>query len=395
MIVSNIMSNTQVVITNDDQNDKSDSNNITLEKIKLEIVTAFTGIEYDAKSKISNLIKRNTNVTTLKEVMINVNNYLEKSKGTERCNLLISNIEKDQDSELNKSYKLEKDGRKLYRFINRKDIVEGVSSSELEKMTRENETKIKEHHINKIKTESNREVIINKIKEAIKNADDEFIALEDLHRVTYGLVSMYHTEFSKTEKMADVGKLKNFIPEGTVLHNEGLNELKLQYEQLNNKNRVYIDTINSNLTSLPTTFDKLKNLENKIIPDVLEMINSAVVELCYPQENFWTRLANTISAFLFPKFSKDKQTKKTQLENKLLKLNGLITELSKKPGYDHVMEAPWLYELVSHLLIKGTPAQYPFDPLNVLSPDRKVWLELQKGWLKPLESKSDEPKLSS
>ncbi|HEN3628084.1 TPA: hypothetical protein U5E35_000558, partial [Yersinia enterocolitica] len=316
-------------------------------------------------------------------------------KGTDRCNLFISNIEKDQDSELNKSYKLEKNGRNLYRFINRKDIEEGVSSSELDKMTRENETKIKEHHINKIKTESDKEVIINKIKEAIKNAYNEFIALADLHRVTYGLVSMYNTEFSKTEKMADVGKLKNLIPEGTVLHNEGLNELQLQYEQLNNKNKVYIDAINSNLTSLPTTFDKLKNLENKIIPDVSEMINSAVVELCYPQENFWTRLANTISAFLFPKLSKDKQTKKTQLENKLLKLNGLITELSKKPGYDHVMEAPWLYELVSHLLIKGTPAQYPFDPLNVLSPDRKVWLELQKGWLKPLESKSDEPKLSS
>ncbi|HEN3652092.1 TPA: hypothetical protein U5E41_004162, partial [Yersinia enterocolitica] len=224
MIISSVTSNTQVGITNDVQKDKSDSNNITLEKIKLEIVTAFTGIEYDAKSKISNLIKRNTNVTTLEDVIISVNKYLEKSKDTDRCNLFISNIEKDQDSELNKSYKLEKDGRNLYRFINRKDIEEGVSSSELDKMTRENETKIKEHHINKIKTESNREVIINKIKEAIKNADDEFIALEDLHRVTYGLVSMYNTEFSKTEKMADVGKLKNLIPEGTVLHNEGLNE---------------------------------------------------------------------------------------------------------------------------------------------------------------------------
>ncbi|MDA5491000.1 hypothetical protein, partial [Yersinia kristensenii] len=58
-VISSAMSNTQVVISNDVQKDKSDSNNITLEKIKLEIVTAFTGIEYNANSKISNLIKRN------------------------------------------------------------------------------------------------------------------------------------------------------------------------------------------------------------------------------------------------------------------------------------------------------------------------------------------------
>uniref|UniRef100_UPI0011A8DE17 hypothetical protein n=1 Tax=Yersinia kristensenii TaxID=28152 RepID=UPI0011A8DE17 len=82
-IISSVPSNTQIVIANDNQKDKSDSSNIMLEKIKLEIVTAFTGIEYDANSKISNLIKRNTNVTTLDDVIISVNKYLEKSKGTD------------------------------------------------------------------------------------------------------------------------------------------------------------------------------------------------------------------------------------------------------------------------------------------------------------------------
>ncbi|AHM72605.2 hypothetical protein [Yersinia hibernica] len=394
-VISSVTSNAQVIINNDDQNDDFDSNEITLEKIKLDIMTAFIGIKYDVNSKINALIGRNTNITTLEDIVISVNKYLEKSKGTDRCNMFISNIEKEQDSELNKNYKLDKSSNGLYKFIDRKDAVESTSSSCLNEINRGKETKIKEHHINKLKAEGDRKVIVNKTKEAIKNANEEFIALEDLHRVTYALVSMYNTEFSKTEKVADVGKLKNIIPEGVVLNNDELNEFKLQLERLNNKNRAYIEAINSNLDLLPSTFDKLNHLENKIIPDVSKIINPAIVELCYPQENFWTWLANAISAFLFPKISKEKQDKKKQLENNLSELNGLITELSKKPGYHHVMEAPWLYELVSHLLIKGIPAQYPFDPLNVLSPDRKVWLELQKEWLKPLESKSDEPKLSS
>lgn len=387
--ISSVTSNTQVVITNDDQNGKSDSNNIALEKIKLEIVTAFEGIAYNAKSKISVLIGKNTKETRVENVIINVNNYLEKSKGTGRCNKLISNIEKGQDSELNKNYKLEKRSNSLYQFIDRKDVVESTSSSELDEMSRVKGTKIKAYYLNKLQVENDKKISINKTQEEIKNADDELIALEDLHRITYGLVSMYNTELSKTEKLADADKFKKITPEKTVLNNDQLKILQLQLKQLNNKNEVYTNAIKLNMASLPTTFDKLKCLENKIIPDVSEMIKPAIIELCCPQENFWTRLANAISTFLYPKISQDKQTKKIQLENDLSKLNGLITELSKKPGYYNVMKAPWLYELVSHLLVKGIPAQYPFDPLNILSPDRKIWLELQKEWLKPLETKSE------
>ncbi|MDA5474179.1 hypothetical protein, partial [Yersinia kristensenii] len=84
-----------------------------------------------------------------------------------------------------------------------------------------------------------------------------------------------------------------------------------------------------------------------------------------------------------------------QFVGNIINLKELITDLSHKPGYENLMKAKWLYGLVTQMLVKGTPAQYPFDPLGVLSPDRKVWLELQKEWLKPLEPKSDEPKLSS
>lgn len=56
-----------------------------------------------------------------------------------------------------------------------------------------------------------------------------------------------------------------------------------------------------------------------------------------------------------------------------------------------MVQTNWLYGLVTQILVKGTPAQYPFDPLNILSPDRKVWLALQKEWPVLLKPKSTEP----
>ncbi len=378
----------------------NEKNSNLLNDIKVEIIQEFSKIYFDKKSKISKCIGKITKSPNIDNVIDNVNAYLDKSKGTDRNKVFIDNLSaliRDENSVIGKEYRLITQSEKCYKLVHKyfSDSEAALTPSAVEQGVRQHEIKIKAQFLEGLGTEKEKETIINKTKEAIKNANEEFIALEDLHRVTYALVSMYNTEFSKTEKVADVGKLKNIIPEGVVLNNDELNEFKLQLERLNNKNRAYIEAINSNLDLLPSTFDKLNHLENKIIPDVRDMINTARSELLYPLENIWTRLANAISAFLFPAISKEKQDKKTQLENNLSELNRLITELSKKPNYDNVMKSSWLYELVSHLLVQGTPVQYPFDPLNVLSPDRKVWLELQKEWLKPLESKSDEPKLSS
>ncbi|EKN6171685.1 hypothetical protein DVQ67_04725 [Yersinia enterocolitica] len=112
-----------------------------------------------------------------------------------------------------------------------------------------------------------------------------------------------------------------------------------------------------------------------------------MIKLFNKQDTLWTRLINAIASLLFSDLFKSKENENMQSTKNLLELRELITELRKKPGYGCVVRAKWLYGLVTQILVKGTPAQYPFDPLNVLSPDRKVWLELQKEWLKSLDSK--------
>lgn len=353
------------------------------DKIKYEIEDVFkkVGEGYDAisKSKVM-IISNNVNYYRLKvmkagtecDLVANINEYIgdeKRCRKSEKCKLFINEIKEriiSENSILNKFYFLQ--NNKGYKLC--------LSESGVEN--------------DKIK-------VINRINKMIEDAGNELIALKDLHRITYSLVSMYNSELFRTETLVNDDEFKNVISEGVVMHSDELDRLKLKLEKLNNKNRVYIGKINLNMDSLPSTLNGLEDYENKIIPNVLEMIKPAIVELCCPQENFWARLANVISAFLFPKIFKEKQDKKTQLENTLSELNRLITELSKKTNYDNVMNAPWLYKLVSHLLVKGTPTQYPFDLLNVFSPDRKVWLELQKEWLKPLEPKfkPDKPKISS
>ncbi|WP_145589742.1 hypothetical protein [Yersinia rochesterensis] len=401
MIVSNVMSNTQVVITNDDQKDKSDSNDITLEKIKLEIVTAFTGIEYDAKSKISNLIKRNTNVTTLEDVIISVNKYLEKSKDTDRCNLFISNIEKDQNSELNKSYKLEKHSNGVYQFIDRKDIVKFELSSELNVINQQKEKKIKE----RVNSEKNNEMkrAELRLKEEVKVKKEEIECIKNELRELFsrcgifrGLVDVHSRVFeckvfSGSDRIIkEYSALKNKMPDSSDLI-----MLKEHFDKLDELKRSYNADVVLNMNSLSNFHEDLESFKSEEIPDTAQMISTMLEKISNQEKTIWTKFMDSIAYFLFPNLFESRESDKMKSVTNLVNLKGLVTDLYEKPDYKNVLKAKWLYGLVTQMLIKGTPTQYPFDPLNVLSPDRKVWLELQKGWLKPLESKSDEPKLSS
>ncbi|CNI26508.1 hypothetical protein [Yersinia vastinensis] len=376
----------------------NEKNSGLLNDIKVEIIREFSQINFDKKSKISKCIEEITKSPNVNDVIDNVNAYLDKSKGTDRNKEFIDDLSaliRDENSVIGKEYHLITQSKKCYKLVHKhfSDSEAALTPSAVEQGVRQHETKIKAQILEGLGTEKEKETIINKTMETIKNADNELIALKDLHRITYRLVAMFNQVFSRDNKVVDDEKCENIEPQ-TNMSSYDLKSLEDHANKQKNNIEIYYHAIEVNLNSLPTSIDELKHLTNKEIPDVLKMIITARSELLCPLENIWTRLANAISAFLFPAISKEKQDKKMQLENNLSELDQLITELSKKPNYDNVMKSPWLYELVSHLLVQGTPVQYPFDPFNVLSPDRKVWLELQKEWLTLLQDKSVEPELS-
>ncbi|ENA3446158.1 hypothetical protein ABGN35_001533 [Yersinia enterocolitica] len=390
-VISSATSNPQVVITNDDQKDKSDSNNITLKKIKVEIVTAFTGIEYDADSKISKLIERNTNATTLREVMINVNKYLKKSKGTYRCDLFISNIGKKQDSELNKNYKLENHSNGLYQFIDRKYVVDDVCPSEVNEEVRYKESQIQKQNDRIINEEKIKKELQEKkeLKEEIERINNNLGGLEHRDTISRGLVAVSDVVFEcKTFSGSDRIKKKHDFLKSKNIDSSCLIELKEHIEQLEGLEKLYIDNMCLNMEELPKFHKDLESVKNEGVRDAAKMINTLIESLSYKEKTIRTRVVNIIASFLFPNLFKNRESEKMQFVGNIINLKELITDLNHKPGYENLMKAKWLYGLVTQMLVKGTPAQYPFDPLDVLSPDRKVWLELQKEWLKPLEPKS-------
>ncbi|HGH0371724.1 TPA: hypothetical protein ACQ340_002100 [Yersinia enterocolitica] len=390
-VISSATSNTQVVISNDDQKDKSDSNNITLEKIKLEIVTAFTGIEYGVNSKISNLIKRNTNVTTLEDIIISVNKYLEKSKGKDRCNVFISNIEKEQNSELNKNYKLEKHSNGLCQFIDRKYVVDDVCLSEVNEEVRYKESQIQKQNDRIINEEKIKKELQEKkeLKEEIERINNNLGELEHRDTISRGLVAVSDVVFEcKTFSGSDKIKKKHDFLKSKNIDSSCLIELKEHIEQLEGLEKLYIDNMYLNMEELPKFHENLESVKNEGVRDAAKMINTLIESLSYKEKTIRTRVVNIIASFLFPNLFKNRESEKMQFVGNIINLKELITDLNHKPGYENLMKAKWLYGLVTQMLVKGTPTQYPFDPLGVLSPDRKVWLELQKEWLKPLEPKS-------
>lgn len=396
--ISNLMSNTQVVIVNGEQNDNVDSYDITLEKIKLDIVTAFAGIKYDANSKISNLIKINTNATALKDVINNLNEYLEKSKGTDRYNMFISNIKKEQDSQLNKNYILENNDKGRYQFVDQKDVVEITPLYKVNEEVRCKDSQIKKQndrrdHDGKINKELQEK---KEVKEEIECINNNLRELEHRYSISRGLVEVSSVVFErKIFSGSDKIKMEHDFLKNKDINSSCLTELNEHVVQLKKLKERYIKDMYLNMEELPKFHNDLESIKSEGVRDAAKMISAMLENLSYKENNIWTRVVNVIASFLFPDLFKKRESEKMQFVGSIINLKELITDLSHKPGYEDLMTAKWLYGLVTQILIKGTPAQYPFDPLNVLSPDRKVWLELQKEWLKPFESKSDEPKLSS
>uniref|UniRef100_UPI0016439476 hypothetical protein n=1 Tax=Yersinia bercovieri TaxID=634 RepID=UPI0016439476 len=199
----------------------------------------------------------------------------------------------------------------------------------------------------------------------------------------------------KTFSGSDKIKKKHDFLKNKDIDSSYLTELKEHVVQLEKLKELYINDMYLNMETLPEFHNDLESIKSEGVRDAAKMISTMLENLSYKENNIWTRVVNVIASFLFPDLFKKRESEKMQFVGNIINLKELITDLSHKPGYEDLMTAKWLYGLVTQILIKGTPAQYPFDPLNVLSPDRKVWLELQKEWLKPFESKSDEPKLSS
>ncbi|HDL6962990.1 TPA: hypothetical protein PXM28_002273, partial [Yersinia enterocolitica] len=145
----------------------------------------------------------------------------------------------------------------------------------------------------------------------------------------------------------------------------------------------------TNVTLPQALESELFYLKNRIIPNISDMLKELMDRTPSPLEGSWRRLINFIVAHLFPSLSKEinnkMNTSKSELENFYLLLSDAKKEVQDTE--QNIDKSPCIYHLACQLLEDCIPAQYPFDPLNVLSPDRKVWLELQKEWLKPLDSK--------
>ncbi|HDL7645777.1 TPA: hypothetical protein PXO92_002385 [Yersinia enterocolitica] len=391
------VSNDQVVMANHDQKDKSDGNNVALEKIKLEIVSSFEGIEYDQNSKISALIKINTNEMVLENIIINVNNYLEKNKGTKRCKQFISNIAKEQDSELNKNYKLEEYGKGRYQFIDRKDFVKLELPSELNAINQQKEKKIK-WQVNSEKNNEMKSAEL-RLKDEVKVKKEEIECIKNELRELFsrcgifrGLVDVHsrvfeYKVFSGSDRITkEYNALKNKMPDSSDLI-----MLKEHFDKLDELKRSYNADVVFNMNTLSNFHENLESFKSEEIPDTAQMIRTMLEKVSNQEKTIWTKIVDSIVYFLFPNVFESRESDKMKFVTNLVNLKELVTDLYEKPDYKNVLKAKWLYGLVTQMLVKGTPAQYPFDPLNLFSPDRKVWLELQKEWLKPLPPKSTKP----
>lgn len=152
----------------------------------------------------------------------------------------------------------------------------------------------------------------------------------------------------------------------------------------------------TNVTLPQALESELSYLKNRMIPNISDTLKELMDRSSVPSEGTWRRLINFIVAHLFPSLSKEINMKMVKSKSELENFYLLLLEAKKEvqDAEQNIDKSPCIYHLACQLLEDCIPAQYPFDPLDVLSPDRKVWLELQKEWLKPLESKFDEPKLS-
>lgn len=364
-----------------------------LSELKSDIIQIFNKLEFNSKSKASKCIQEITNSVAIENVIDNVNKYLSKSNGTERYKIFTEEVKLLIDNkklEIGDKYDFVINNGGCYEFAKKHhdDPEMTCVLSELDESVKYSDLEAKNKRMNILKLEKE----ISEVRQKIEQVTNKNSALMDLHEITYELLSIYNKTFNKLGgiKTDDGGYVQ---PKNPVSDSRTFSELKTHLDKLNSKNKTYEVIVNSNMNSLPTICDELKYLENKNIPDMLQAIKPAKIEIILSEakepnsESTWRRIVNAIAKFLSPSLFVEIENKK-QSWDELIKFAEQLTKLKEKNGYENVHSTPWVYHLACQLLDKCVPPQYPFDPLNLFSADRRVWLTLQKEWRQPLESNS-------
>lgn len=340
--------------------------------IKIPIIKCLTVLMKEREhSKIKKHIDKLKESNTLDLFIANLNHYLSVNIKGKKCTAFLKEIKNNKEFKINKNYELNAMNQYKEKQAKEKLSIEGNDD------VRNNELCLKEQerieHIN------------NDIKELVERCII-FRGLVEVHCRIFECKM-----FSGSDRIVNRFNILNDEP--LVL--DDLSELKKHFEKLNELKRDFITDVDCNIKLLLRFHENSASGRCEIIPDAAQMISTMLEKISNQDKTIWIKMVDAIASFLFTKSFESRASDKIELAINLINLKELITNLRGKLGYENVYKAEWLYGLVTQMLVKGTPTQYPFDPLGVLSPDRKVWLELQKEWLKPLEPKSDEPKLSS
>ncbi|HEI6897710.1 TPA: hypothetical protein SK276_002249 [Yersinia enterocolitica] len=341
------------------------------------------------KGEFHNLKEAVMKAVDVDDIISKVNSYLMIGTGT-KYKSFVENVKlamQNNDSDICKGYDLLESKKGIYQLALKQGMKLDAASPEDSNNKNYHEcNKSKVQMLNRMRSEDYESV--NLAKENISRTQDKLIKLMGLYCITRGLVAMHNRLFeSNVFHGVNLMMNKDIILKDRMAAVNDVTILKEQVREIEMLMIPYEKEIILNLNLLPTFHEKSEPMQCKEDANALQLINSMLIKLFNKQDTLWTRLINAIASLLFSDLFKSKENENMQSTKNLLELRELITELRKKPGYGCVVRAKWLYGLVTQILVKGTPAQYLFDPLNVLSPDRKVWLELQKEWLKSLDSK--------
>ncbi|CNH14444.1 hypothetical protein [Yersinia pekkanenii] len=312
-----------------------------------------------------------------------LNNYMSV-KGV-KCDEIAKLISAASDSAINEHYELKGIKNGGFKLIDKKEISsEAMSLLTSEKgMVLYNDGKVKESMIKKIDYEKNK-VILDSVKNEINTDDDKYLHLKYSDILSEKLVDMCSdNRVFKWEGISNIKERINALSvKDEVSKINDLNVLTVYDEKLKEVNQLLLDKILLKVKSCAVNIGQ-KGDEGKTKDNVNAtlLIGLAIMELDTPKSSIGTRLANIIAAFLFPDLFECRQQKKEQLYEDLSQLSDLIP-LSKDESNknSNLVDSDRFYDIVHHLLLRATPVQYPFDPLNILSSDRIIWQRFIKEW---------------
>ncbi|MDN0095504.1 hypothetical protein [Yersinia rohdei] len=364
--------------------------------IKMEVLELFGELTYGKNSKIKTHINLLSNCYDLDVFIENLNRYLKENEHSNKQEKFIKLVTGAPNLVINKYYNLnEVDGR-FHIFTSRKYENECGSSSGYDEGVINDGVRCKALYADDV---SKQDKAKKKAIDDITNVIDSFLVklfkVEMKFNFALELASFYDGTIYETDQILDqdMARLKH-LRVGMIKSNN-LSYLEEYLAQIKECSEKYDNEYYSYAGLLPNIYDeKLIHLQSEIIPDVLIFIKPAMVRILAKKDQvtedktIWRRIVDAIVKFLSPQlFNKIEEDKKKTWE--ILENFSKSIEYAKNnidsDTYDCL--SPKIHYLAGQLLDQCVPGQYPFDPLNILSPDRKVWLELQKEWSKPLEPK--------